>query len=1107
MQSIFEKIRQSVANLTTKGKSLLESIVVPQQQKQAVNALPAAPSVSESFRKSLLTSPQQTYQRVEKALNTQSTANSASLDNLKRMVNTSLTGIYEKTIKPILDTPILSVTPFTAPFASLNRVANVPQPTVGNVGIGLARQLIYDPQKGLFPGGLLAKIGELAKAKEDYKQGKIALPQLREQELETAMLPVVGMTQEGIKSVTPQSRLQNLLTYQNELRSMGYSAEQIRKITAKEAANLIEKQVAPFAHPSFEKTKVYKKMLEQQSTAPSPLMGTLAEKDLFKNKNVAQRLFDTIFRPVKNTPPEIQNAVSSWRSSVLSGRQKANALASQFATIPQEDAFKLVQYIQEPSAATAKRVGLTSSQIKGYMSVIDKIRTTYDALRNEGIKKGLPIGYLENYLNNVWDNPIEEIARKLQSGGRTPYFSKERLIPNYFEGITKYQLTPRYTHPAQLVAHYQEALDRAVANAELVKTLEKSGYFTSSNQAPFHWKPISAPLFPQATIRTRGGSFTQVPYKAPPEITNVINNIFDRSSGPILETAGKISSFLQNLTLSGGVPGTPINAFTLGQMIKEVTAGKPITGAKAFILSFSDDTANAYFRANEGILQKMAKEGIPLSTSADYGGRFANALKQSSIKEIAGQKFHELVDKPTFQRFYPLLQIDAFKNVYESAVKRGLGEEAASKLAGGTIKNFYGIVDELATGRSGAVQDALKTFTFAPKFRESMVNFWVNNVKSILPKNFLNPEFGLNRRFLAGLAATLTLYDGLNYKLNGHHLWENPSGKELTLLVPVNEKTTLGVPILPSVGTLPRVAASTLSNILKGDIEKAGLELRKASSSLVKPFIDIVANEDYFGRQIYKEGDSSVEKYKKQLVYLASQYSHPYINAVVRGIQNQASPAEIVSTALEAPVRFYKSDQIAKSLDYDQYFKLKPVASEYRRLEKEDPRKAQEYYKNHQKEILQFVYLSPIVSLYSDMKTQEVTEGKKKLSLLKGQEASTKEYEKANLRSHQLKIESLPPQERIRYIVTGLKDGSLTKEGLKKIAQAMSEPKLQQEESSLKDQSVNVRAKFILETIRPMMPEQKAAYLIELSKKKILTPGVAAALKQLSTNQLLSISP
>ena len=675
-----------------------------------------------------------------------------------------------------------------------------------------------------------------------------------------------------------------------ELAGMGYDKGQIAKISAKEKRRILKENIPPFAHESFEGT------FDQKSAAEGVARGEVAQEE---GPQGLKRLFNRLFNPLKDAPQPVQETANAWRKETLTARAEANALAQKFAHIPSEDGWKMVRYIQNPTQEAAQQLGFDPSQ---YRKEIKELRRIYDQLRQEGIKKGLEIGYLDNYLNQVWEESWGEIAAKVRGAGTKPYFTKERIIPSYEEGM-KLGLTPRFTHPAQLVAHYKEALGKALANKKLVDQLVDSGYLVPAGDAPLDWVRIDAPLFPKATRIIGKEKRIISDYKAPPNVAEAINNIFQYGGGrhggleEIAELGAKVSRAMQEISLSGGYG--PANAFTYGQMIKEITAGRVRSPIASFFRSFSEKASNQFFAEHQNTIRMMSQEGIPVYHSADYGSMFDNLAKNKTLKDKLGDVWNQVVNEPTFKRFMPMLAIHFFEDVYNQAVKDGLAPQEARKLAGEATKNFYGIVDNFT--RSKFVEDAVTSVFFAPKFRESMVNFWINNLKALSPKTWGNPAFKANRKFLVGTVITYLVYNALNKALTGHAMSDNKGGKELSLEIPVGEGRSIFVPILPSVGTMPRRLGEMAGALKEGDVATA---TQKAGSFLSQPVSlgsQLLSNRTFYGGPIYQRDDSALAKLGKLGGYAFEQTSHPLIGEPMAVLQGRKTPFEALLGVAEIP--------------------------------------------------------------------------------------------------------------------------------------------------------------------------------------------------------------
>lgn len=613
--------------------------------------------------------------------------------------------------------------------------------------------------------------------------------------------------------------------------------------------------------------------------------------------NRAEEVFNNIFSPLKNAPEDVQEAATGWRRQVLSGYENANSLAAKYSDIPEEDGWKMIRYMQDPTEDTAKRLNFDPKEYKEQMT---SIRQTYDSMYKEATDKGLDVNYIKNYLNQVWEEGPTEIERRLRGLGTKPAFIKERKIPSYEEGL-ELGLTPKYTHPAQLAAHYRQALDRAVANKQLIKHLLDKGYVAPASKSPADWMTIQSPFVPKGKFRIDGKTVVLDDLKASPHIARALNSILGEMGmggwEAVFKAGSNVSRMMQDLTLSGGVG--PLNAFTVGNAIKDITAGRIKSPLTAFVRSWSPQASRDYFLNNKNYVDMMAEEGVPVRSNLDYRYMYDNLAKQKGFAKKFGDTFESLVTRPTFRRFMPMLNLNFFKDAYDSAIKSGIDPDEAKSIAASATKNFYGIQDNF--DRPEVSEDILSTVFFAPYFRESMANFWINTAKSLKPGNISSRAFAANRKFLAGLGVTYLLYNALNKKLTGHPIWENKGGKEFFLEIPTEKDRSLYVPILPSVATLPRRGAEMLGKVSEGDIAGA---TQKAGSLLSQPVSlgsQLLTNRTFYGGNIYEPEDTPMERLGKLGGYAFEQTSHPLMGEPVAVMQGRKTPGEAMLGMLEMP--------------------------------------------------------------------------------------------------------------------------------------------------------------------------------------------------------------
>lgn len=561
-----------------------------------------------------------------------------------------------------------------------------------------------------------------------------------------------------------------------------------------------------------------------------------------------------------------------------------------------------------------------------------KFREIADKTRQEAVDSGLDIGYRDNYVPHIWEKSAEEVDKLARGAGMKPRAGFERVIPTYQEGL-ELGLKPKYKNPADMMGDYVKNLETTRTNVALLTDLRQQGLI-KSGRPQAGWKTITAEGFPRTA---EGNQLT-----APREVARVLNNLYGTSDSFIdkaLAKTAKLNSTWQDIALAGGIPHTPANFFTLSQIFKETAlglgqtvTGSPIKGAKtiysplaAFVRSFSQKETDKFVAANQGFIDAMAKRGVPLRFAESTAGRSATETVRDAFR------WDKLFNEPTFGRFMPNLQLNTGKNTF-NALSKKMGREEAMDVTAEIMKKMYGITDELATGRSQAVQDAIGTIAFAPKYRESIVNVLANTVRSLNPKNFGDKSYSLNRRLAVGMGVTYMIYDQLNRATTGHGLGNNPEGKELQLAIPYGGKDEDGnqkvvyIPFMPSFMTLPRAAVGAVQSAVKGDVKGVTSETGKLLSMPVQTISQLASNKDYFGRPIVideeaaragrVEEDSPFAQLRKRLGYVAGQASPALPRAAMQAAGGK--PLEqVAATALEAPVRFGEfSDKSDRKASY-----------------------------------------------------------------------------------------------------------------------------------------------------------------------------------------------
>jgi hypothetical protein len=694
---------------------------------------------------------------------------------------------------------------------------------------------------------------------------------------------IAGAAGYGINKALTRERPEKLKTY-------GDSMERLRALLRPEEAE--QQLLARGYTPKQIKTISVPKYLEiiRNDIPPSRYFATQkAQVPLTREGEVFSRSF-------KEWIGERQSALTS----AIEDNKK-------YSTIPKGLSSDIIRYIENPSTNV-------TPQVKEYAKLI---RQDYNRMFNEARSTGIDIDYYQNYITHIWKESPSKVSQIFKSARKNFKFAKDRTIPTYEEGI-ELGLHPKYDHVAQIMAEYTRRLGELKANASFLSKLKDAGLIVTAQVGGRDpsYSPILAVGFPKTSTIIRGQKMF-VPYYAPTEIADVINRVFAIQESPLTRVA-KVSGGLQDVVMSGGIPKTPANAWSFAQMTKEFSAGRIIDPIKAFFRSFSGKASNEFFQENAEQIRKMQLRNIPISST----NNIENMISKGAVKDAFGENFlqawNKTVNEPTFKRFMPQLEIELFNSIEKIALKKGIAEKEAADVAALAVKKFYGVKgSDLLTLESSFSKDFKSAFFFAPRYRESMINFWVETVKAL--KNPLAIENQNNVRFLVGTALTYYAYNSLNRQINGRSMNDNPPGTEDKLLIPLKDGTTLGIPFLSSIATIPRLIYRAGKRAIEGDIEGTIREGRGTLSTLLRPLSDVVFNENYYGQQIYDPQDSRGTKLRKIGLHLAGSYNHPYIRALMDYVNKGEPEYQSLSKAFELPFRFYKTD----SLDGKYYFEQK----------------------------------------------------------------------------------------------------------------------------------------------------------------------------------------
>jgi hypothetical protein len=550
---------------------------------------------------------------------------------------------------------------------------------------------------------------------------------------------------------------------------------------------------------------------------------------------------------------------------------------------------------------------------------------------------GIDMGYVESYLPRIYKNPetgqmIDRAEYELLQQGTSRVKGREA------DKVATDWLVEK--DPVKLLERYYDSMDRTVAGKAYLSKLEDNGLVVASTDMVPGLRPVVA-----EGLQAGNGMV----YYANKDVANKLNTLFgSKESNNIVEAAldkaKGVNSLFQSVILSGGIPNTPLNAFGVMQVLKETMALHPYKAGKALIAGLSKDFANNLFTKKKDILKLMAENDIDVRVDLTQTGKYGrertkDAFKDQGVTGGINQAWNEFTNDSTFGRFMPALEVLHFENIYKAARGRGASIADASALAAESTKNFYGKTSVFKQSvRSKAVDDAAGAFLFAPRFRESMLNFWGKNAQAAIPTNWGKVAYRDNQKFLAASAATFAAMTSLNESLNGVQMWDNPDGKKDKLIIPAAALDKLGIntngkdvaiPFLPSLSTVPRNIGMGAYNFAVGNDEEGWKNVKSFASIPISLGMDVATNEDYFGSKIVEDGTPALDKRVQQGTYLLKNAMQPWIREGLNiagqklpenvkaklGIKEK-SGVESASNALELPFRFYNP----KYYNYDKQF-------------------------------------------------------------------------------------------------------------------------------------------------------------------------------------------
>lgn len=136
---------------------------------------------------------------------------------------------------------------------------------------------------------------------------------------------------------------------------------------------------------------------------------------------------------------------------------------------------------------------------------------------------------------------------------------------------------------------------------------------------------------------------------------------------------------------------------------------------------------------------------------------------------------------------------------------------------------------------------------------------------------------------------------------------------------------------MSSLATVPRALYRMGTRTMEFDLKGAASEAKSLLSMGIRPIVDVVSNENYFGQEIYDSSDPTSKQMRDSGAYLLGQVNHPYVRALIEvGLFNkfgipgrEGQPTyQTISKALELPIRFYTEKSVRAGYYYGEQNKI-----------------------------------------------------------------------------------------------------------------------------------------------------------------------------------------
>lgn len=579
--------------------------------------------------------------------------------------------------------------------------------------------------------------------------------------------------------------------------------------------------------------------------------------------------------------------------------------------------------------------GITAFQegiLKGgrFKDVGDYFNKKHEELSAAGVK----LGFRENYLPQLWENPADDVFAVSKRLGLKPTFTLERVLENYQAGL-KEGLMPKYKNIGELMGWYEGRANKAIADRQFFDHLRETKQILPEGKAPSEWAYINPDHFPVQKFKTARGEHVTKNYKAPPDVAKAINNYLGEGH-EAFKWFGDKAAVTKNIVLSSGVPGTAINAHGFNISARNVMANGVIKGgldaAKYLINTGSDnfigraiekvapwESARKFFDENLRDAADAAHHGLTVTTEDHIIGEKGSAhlLREPKTKpgKLANSVFNKFLkgqgkywEDPLFQNVIPALKVKHWRGLADDLVKQGVEVTEAKRVAATSTNEIYGGINWEAMQRSRDLQNLMRGIVLAPDWFETQYRIGKGMANTL--RDPTNPRGLIYKRTAAHLIAAYVAADVMNYAINDKHMWENETGHALDIKMGSVGGKTRYVRPFGTAADFARLPFDTIVGMSKGDLSAPGKILKNRMSTVTRPAADLLMNVDPYGNPIFGPDKFGRDQSVTQQLGAAgremgSAVTPQYVKGPIDYATGKAGSAEeAILGSIEMPVRY-----------------------------------------------------------------------------------------------------------------------------------------------------------------------------------------------------------